>query len=294
MSRKSLLPVIIAIIIIVLEGLPQAPVAATPSFDLHAYPIIPLVRGAVYSHVRYVARKGIRRGNRTHVFSKIGDSITAFNYFLTPIGSGAAQLGSYGDLQKVIVTFSQDPVRTGNSFVNQSLAAHGAWTSGDLLDPNHADHATCAAGETPLNCELRIAKPGVALIMIGTNDLVFGDVAAFKNNLNQIVTVVELNSVVPVVSTIPYRRDNPALQDRVAAYNEAIVQVALAHNIPLWNYWLACEGLPSNGVSNDGIHPSLPPDSNTAIFDDVHLRFGFTIRNLTALQVLQRLMPALQ
>src|SRR5258708_18781901 len=150
------------------------------------------------------------------------------------------------------------------------------------------------AGETRIRWELRANRPAVALMMIGTNDLAYGNPAAFRGNLDQIVTQVEHQGVIAVLSTIPHRRDKPGLDGRVYDYNVAIVQVALAHGAPLWNYWLAVEGLPANGVSIDGVHPSLPGDHNTAIFDPEHLSAGWTMRNLTALQVLDALIPVLQ
>jgi hypothetical protein len=238
-------------------------------------------------------RLGKRRGNHLNVFTKVGDSISAWDYYLRPIGQGDIQLGGYSDLGEVIGRFSE-AIRDGNSFSHRSIAATDQWTSADVLDPAKADPGLCVPGETPIACEMRVTQPAVALIMLGTNDLVGNDVRAFRANLNKIVTIIERNGTIPVLSTIPYRRDTPEFQDRVSAFNEAIVRVALAHSAPIWNYWLAIDGLPSNGVSIDGIHPSIPGDSHTAYFDDYHLQFGFTVRNLTALQVLKALMPILR
>src|SRR5262249_12147065 len=207
---------------------------------------------------------------------------------------GQAQLGTYTDLQPAIALFTREAARTSNSFANISLAARDAWTSSDLLDPKWLDLGICTVKETPLDCELRVTKPAAALIMIGTNDLPGNDLRQFRANLERIVTIVERHYVIPVVSTIPYRRDHLELQDRVDSFNQVIIQVALNHSAPIWNYWLAMEGLPSNGVSIDGIHPSLPPDYQFAIFDPFHLQFGFPMRNLTALQVLKSLMTVLQ
>src|SRR5258708_15768539 len=269
------------------------PVSASPPFDLSALPVLPSISGAVARHARSLALHGKRIGNRMDVFTKVGDSITSWPFFLVPVGQGQAQFGQYSDLAGVVGRFSRRVARTGNSFANDSIAAHDIWNSADVLNPAMARPGVCNQGETPLDCELRVTRPGVALIMIGTNDLVFDDVNTFRANLNRIVSVVEAHYVIPVVSTIPYRRDNPAFQTRVAAYNEIIAQVAFAHNVPIWNYWLAVAGLPSNGVSIDGIHPSIPPDGKVAYFDSNHLQFGFTVRNLTALQVLKSLIPVL-
>jgi len=273
-----------------------APTQASPNqiADLHRYPVIPAIRGSVYSRARYLLSIGRRYGNRLNVFSKIGDSITAWDYFLTPIGNGGLRIAEHPELQGTIDRFVQTMARTNNSFSNQSLAAGGGWISADLLDPGHADPGVCQGGETPVACELRVNRPAVALIMVGTNDLMYGDIKGFQNNLNTIVTICEKFGVIPVISTIPYRFDNQDALNRVGLYNDVIVRVAQAHSAPLWNYWLAMEGLSSNGISTDGVHPSVPPDGNTAIFDGMHLGYGFPMRNLTAVQVLNSLLPILR
>jgi hypothetical protein len=253
------------------------------------YPVIPPMRGGVASQIRALVRVGKRNGNRLNVFSKIGDSITAFGYFLVPVGAGGLQLGGYGNLQDTANFFMAETARTSNSFANESLAARGAWTTNDLLDPAQATPGICNPDESPLSCELRVVKPSVALIMIGTNDLVSDDVAGFRSRLTQIIRIIKRAGVVPVLSTIPNRFDLELARARVNTYNAAIIQVANNQAIPLWNFWLAVDPLPSNGVSTDNVHPSVPPDNNTAVFDDMHLSYGFTMRNLTALQVLDGL-----
>lgn len=267
------------------------PAAASPSLlDAHAFPVIPYA-GA---RARRLVLLGRRFGNRANVFSKVGDSITAMGYFLVPVGNGGLRLGGYENLGWAAQWFSQAMARTNNSFANESLAARGGWTSYDVLDPSKAVPGICNGGATPLECELGVTRPSVALIMIGTNDLAHGNVAGFAANLNRIMTITENFGVIPVLSTIPDRHDNPELGNRVAAFNDVIIRTALAHGAPLWNYWLAIQNLGNNGLSTDGVHPSVPPDQNTAVFDAFHLQYGFTMRNLTALQVLNNLMPVLR
>jgi hypothetical protein len=287
------------ILLIVLIGLllgQAGSAGATPGDQalLRRYPVIPGIRGGVATQVRYLVRVGKQQGNRLDVFSKVGDSITAWGTFLVPVGSGGLRLEQYGALQGTVNFFGQTMARTNNAFANESLAAWGGWSSGDLLDPARAIPGGCGAGETPLDCELRLTRPAVALIMIGTNDIPGGNVEAFRANLIRIVSIVKRHGVIPVVSTLPYRMNSQATMDLTDTFNVAIVQVATAQAVPLWNYWLAMEALPNHGVSGDGVHPSQPPDGNTAIFDDGHLQYGFNMRNLTALQVLSVLQPYLR
>ena len=59
----------------------------------------------------------------------------------------------------------------------------------------------------------------------------------------------------------------------------------------MWNFGGAIDALENNGLS-DGIHPSSPPGNGpddfaaAADFTAENLRYGYTVRNLTALQVL--------
>ncbi len=277
---------IIYLCLIVILGV-NAPSVSAGS-GVAAYPVVPAIRGAVYSHALRLVRAGKKLGNRLDVFSKIGDSMTATPYFLYAVGNGGLRLGSYSSLQTTVDFFTKTPARTNNSFANDSVAAHGQWSTREVLNPAAKFDGACEANETPLDCELRLTKPAVALILFGANDVRGVPLAEFKANLNRIVTITEAHGVIPVLSTTPNRLDDPAAN--IEPYNLAIIAVAQAHSDPLWNFWLAMSGLKESGLaSNDHVHPSIPDDHNTAIFDPEHLGYGANVRNLTALQVLDAL-----
>jgi hypothetical protein len=44
--------------------------------------------------------------------------------------------------------------------------------------------------------------------------------------------------------------------------------------------------LPNGGMSADGLHPSVPPDGRVYRFSAENLQYGYTLRNLQALQTL--------
>ena len=52
---------------------------------------------------------------------------------------------------------------------------------------------------------------------------------------------------------------------------------------------LAIDPLPNHGCVADGFHYRSPPDGQTTTFDSDHLAYGFTMRNLTALEALDAL-----
>ena len=245
----------------------------------------PAFAPAVIERMRLIFAVGQANGNRVDVFSKVGDSITESPSFLGPVGEGRVQLGDYAYLQPVIDAFLMTPARQANSFQNPSVAAGVGWAAWGVLDPQLADVVLCFPGETPLACEYRLTRPAYALIMFGTNDVGYRSVAEFEGDLRRIIDVSELAGVIPILSTIPQRPDMP---ERVAEFNGVIRVVAAQRNAPLWDYHEALRGLPNAGLAWDNIHPSSPPEwyDDAADFRAHNLIYGYVIRNLTALQML--------
>jgi hypothetical protein len=234
-------------------------------------------------HTRDIYLAGQARGNRNNVFSKVGDSITVSGQFLFPIGNGQYDLRDYGFLAEVVAHFSSGWARTGNSFYNTSLAAKGGWSSFSVLSPSLADKAVCRANESPLLCEYRITKPSVALIMLGTNDILGTTSDAYRANLRRIVGDTVDQGIIPLLSTIPpFQRSG--YEARADELNGIIVSVAQEYDIPVWQFWAALQPLPNLGLAPDGVHPSWSP--GPADFTADNLRYGYTVRNLTALEAL--------
>jgi LysM repeat protein len=242
----------------------------------------PFVRG-VGSRVREIFIVGQSLGNRPGVFSKVGDSITASTVFLTPIGLGRYNLRDYHYLAPVIDTFGSETARTSNSFANDSLTAKGGWTTWSVLSSEESDPGQCLEGEIPLVCEYRRVRPSVALIMLGTNDVLQTSPQDFEANFRLILDTTTSMGVVPILSSIP-SLDQPSVGGRVEALNTILYNLALEYEIPYWDYWAALVSLPNRGLSADGVHPSVGPAS--ADFTPANLQFGMTMRNLTALQAL--------
>ena len=241
------------------------------------------------SRMREIYLTGRVLGNRPNVFSKVGDSITVAPDFLTPIGLGQARLHDFGYLAPVIHYFSTDPVWDANSFANHSFAAANGWSAWTALDVNYADQTWCRPGESPLRCEYRLARPALALIMLGTNDAASGSGPdAFRANLSTIVNSSLQMGVIPVLSTLPDRTLGDIPGARVWEFNAVIREVAQTYSVPLWDYWAALQGLPEQGIG-DTVHPSTPPNGNAADFSPENLSYGYTVRNLGALFVLDAL-----
>lgn len=253
--------------------IPPSIARALPEFD-----------DATVARVRALRAEGLRRGNRLNVFTKIGDSITEAGGFFQDIGEGYFNLAGYAWLMPTITYFNS--VRFSDnrtSFSRYSECAMGGWLSGQPLagDP-----------ESPLRRELAATRPIYGIVMIGTNDLDSGTLDAYTANLTRIVTIMEEFGTVPIVSTIPDRSDQEAPAARVPSFNDAIRALARARNLPLLDYWAPMHDLPTRGLSDDGIHPSIwrnMGDPQSADFRDAALQHGYNLRNLTALLMLDRL-----
>lgn len=269
--RKFLLLVVMLSLVAV-----SAPLQAQEAYNA---PVVPSLSG----RVRQIYLAGQRMGNRADVFAEVGDSITITREFMWNIGVGGLHLDTYTNLQPVVDFFT----RSHNSFEWKGLAARSGWTSFNVLDPNAAPDEICTPEENPLVCELRILHPSIALIMIGTNDAMFGIPAdQYRQNLRAIVQTCIDKGVIPVLSTIPDNFTSPETGQRVHEINAIIISVAREYSIPLWNYWLALQSLPNKGISGDSIHPSSPPNGEAGIFTPEGLGHGYNVRNLTGLQVL--------
>jgi hypothetical protein len=257
----------------------------TPTSDVNGGNGIPGWLSGITAHTREIFLKGKSLGNRPNVFSRVGDSISASAYFLTPIGRGQYNLGAYGYLSGVIEYFSQANARVGNSFVNPPLAARDGWSAFNVLQTRTTPDPICGL-EPYLICEYNLVKPSVALIMFGTNDSGSGVPEQFEGNLRQIVQISIDHGVIPVLSTMPPRPVNADQIARVTTFNNVIRTVAQQYGVPLWDYFAVMDKAPNSGLGPDNLHPSIPPGGATAYFTPENLQYGYTIRNLMALQVL--------
>lgn len=248
--------------------------------SLWAGPGLPPFDAATIAHVQAVRAVGMQRGNHPAVFAKVGDSITAYPEFLLAVGSGGAVLGSYGALASTISYFTATTLADGsNSFTRQSQSAVPGWTTTDAL----------ASGAVP--AELATLEPMYAVMMFGTNDSQTVALATYTTNMNKLVDTIEANGTVVLLSKIPPRTDYPNADADIAPFNAAIVQIAQARHLPLVDLYAALEPLPAQGIGSDGVHPSVEMvggQEETADFTSAGLQYGFDVRNLLTVEILDR------
>jgi hypothetical protein len=249
----------------------SSPAVSYRALDLTRYPVVPVAMG----QTRAIYESGRILGMNARSVSKVGDCLSDNQHFLSPFGWGRYNLGQYAYLQGVIDHFAA-------SLALDSLAAYDGLVTSAVLDPAFANPLACQPNESPLRCEYRLRRPGVAVIMFGAQDLLFTPADQFERNLRQIVHETIQAGVIPLLSTFP---GNLALWEQTIRYNQIVVQVALDYDVPLMNLWLALEALPNHGLNEDGRHLSAPI-SHSGDLTPANLQRGYPLRNLVTLQAL--------
>jgi len=260
-------------------------------------PVVPTLGPPVLGHLEKVVSRGQAYGNRLGVFAKVGDSITASPSFLQGLACRRPRLGTWNALRGTLDFFGEAAVPRGveeagcavsNSYSRLGVAAVAGWRAVDALAPLELPECQ---GLPAISCELQLLRPSVALIMFGTNDLEEFTAVEFRRDLARVVRLVSEAGTIPVISTIPPRAQ-PRFSPRVARFNAEIAALAENRALPLWNFWrqMTAPGVPGSGLSEDGVHPSvLCPPCSAVDFRPGGLRYGYDLRNLGALLVLDRL-----
>ena len=269
-------------------------------------PVIPIIDANMKAHLQSVYLQGQAMGERADVFSKVGDSNSYSLNFLDPLGAphfnsgNWAALGSYTSLENTLNYFRSQPVdqQNANSFNHASVANYGGWTSTDLLTPGLRGADIGSALDLvlpPLAAEIQETRPAIALVMIGTCEVSSSDFQLYEENLTTITQYLLSQGVIPVLSTIPQIKLSldPRLPGQVAQFNQIIADVASANNVPLWNLAAALNSLPNQGLGSDEVHLSVGPDGS-GNFSSADLSYGMNVRNLTAVQVLDKLVKVIE
>lgn len=229
---------------------------------------------AVRVNVRRIFQEGQQIGRDAHAFSKLGDSVTLTDHYLTRFDSGHYNLGPYAYLQPAIDYYSGSFARYG---VATKIGLH-AWS---IFDPLWADQEWCLPEENIAACEIRLHNPTVLLIKIGSNDS--GAASHFEANLRQLLDYSISSGVIPILATKADRFEGP--DDR---NNGIIRQLAQEYAIPLWDYDRIAETLPRRGLSGDDVHMTMA-DADDYSKAETFER-GYPVSDLTALMTLYEVM----
>jgi hypothetical protein len=245
--------------------------SATPTFAPKSWRELPVIPVSVSEQMRRVYEQGLELGNDPRAFSKVGDCQTTLPMFLGDLDKGNYDLGEYIYLQPVIDQFSGSFGRNSRS-VKDGLTASAV--NVDLWN-NWRD---CEVSETPLACEYRLHNPSFVIISLGTNDA--NGLLPFEDTLRKVIDITLAEGIVPILVT---KADNAEGDHSI---NQTIARLAYEYQIPVWNFWLAVQGLPLKGLRSPE-HLTygeyvLPTDFSSPEV----LQYAFNVRNLSALQVL--------
>lgn len=237
----------------------------------------------VSANIRQIYQRGQQLGNRPNAFSKVGDSITAGQQFLNGYDLGTYNLGNYAAYQETITFFR-------GSFSRHSFSAREAFHTAAAMDPMWAIAPECLPNEGPLACEIRVHRPSIVVIMLGSVDAMrVGEVPIFYNNMERIVVYAMEQGVIPVLTTFPTAPDY--YPDGSRYFNESIHQIAARYRIPLIDLREKAAALPNGGVRGaDGFHLTDRSEEDTFIdLANDPAQYGLALRNFLTLQLLDTL-----
>lgn len=193
------------------------------------WPVLPQVP----ANLRAVYQRGLAQGNDPHAFSILGDCQSQPDVFMGVFDRDPQAVRTLPDpMQETVMQFS-------GSFDRYSPTVKDGTTEGALLwgQWNDNKEKKCLPGETPLNCELRVHRPSIVLVHVGTHWE-----ARSRMYLDRILDVLDQHGVVPVLVT---KADNREKDERV---NETLAALAEERDLPLWNFWATVQHLPDNGL----------------------------------------------
>ena len=197
----------------------------------------PILPSNVSEQMKEIYWRGIQQGNNPHAFSVVGDCQSNPQIFM---GMYDSEVGlsheKFGDLMDTIQYFH-------GSFSRMSVTVRDGQSVASVLSPEWADSDQCAAQESPLACELRLHKPSIVFVNLGTN-WNSGNESAHADYLREIVRYVLDQGAVPILSS---KGDNQEGGHRI---NRATAEVAEEFGIPFWNFWRTLHDLPGKGIDD--------------------------------------------
>ncbi len=255
----------------------------------------------VVQHLHAIAARGPTM--RSDVFMKVGDSITVNGGFMgcfdgdltgqSPAWKTNVLLDGRDELADTVRRFRTTQVGATSPFSRVSLSAKvGASASFPLTGTPR-----------PLDAEYDAALPRYAVVMYGSNDIGRGGSAAYsladklafyETSLRALVDELLSRGVVPILSTMPPRQDDPQYSWIVPNFTAVARAVAQGRQIPLVDFNRELMALPyPHGIGGDGIHPTAQSYNSACWFRPQDLTYGYNVRNLVTLTALHRVDRAL-
>lgn len=216
------------------------------------------------------------------VFMKVGASSTVSRSTLFCFAEGPVDLGEQEELALTLQHFLAGDAAGTTPFDRESEAAEvgrsAAWA--------------IAGDPSPVDVERAALEPSLALVHYGTNDMGGGAtfesaLVAFQRNMTTLVDGLLEVGVVPVIFGVTRRGDDDEANRWVSAFNAASRGVAQREQVPFVDLHHAIDPLPGHGLAGDGLHLESY-EGGACVLDAEGLQHGYNVRNLVALEVLDR------
>ena len=226
----------------------------------------------VRQRIRDIYTYGAALGVNPRAFSKLGDSTIEHPYFMARFDENDYNLGDYAYLQPVIHYFA-------GSFAHQSVAIRRGLHTWSVLDPMWASGQGCNPGENMLACEIRLHRPSILFIRLGSNDAGVPD--STERNFREILDYTISQGVIPVIGTKADRHEGSNIN------NDIMRRLAVEYQIPLMDFDLVAGTVPGRGLDRDSVHMTTFYAHDYR--QPVAFQRGHGLHNLTALVTLDRI-----
>ena len=210
--------------------------------ELYEMPIIPTISDAMVD----VFQRGQMVGNHANSITKVGDSLSASEQFISIFNEENHILGPYAYLEPTLNFYAES---TGND----NLASRIGMTSYTVRDSMWATDERCESGETPLDCEYRVHQPAIAFIIFCGNDVRHMTDEEYDEQIRLIVDETLEAGVIPVLFTCSTHPDEDFFWQSIN-FNLRLKTIAEEYEIPAINLWTAARHLPEFGLDEDLIH----------------------------------------
>lgn len=255
-----------------------------PAMGIHS----PITAGLA-AHLRRIAGRGL--GLRDDVFMKVGASGSASRLLMSCFAASEVRLGEFERLRPTLSAFQAARAGDTTPLDRRSLAARNGMGAGWAISGRPA----------PVDAEIAAIQPRYAVVAYGANDMHLGRsfwvaLGPFGRNLLTLTDRLVSRGVIPILSTIAPRDDNPEADLWVPVYNAVIRAVAQARQVPLLDLHNGLLTLPGHGRANDKLHANVYAPHGVVqpcAFEEAALAYGYNLRNLVTLQALDRVRRAI-
>ena len=189
----------------------------------------------------------------------IGDSITEYKGFWTPVGGTVKECPKTIDLEKV-----------------KKYVKRECW---DLKGEKNGNKKGWTVKQASNRGPIRRINPEVVILLLGANDARVGgpEKDKYEERMLKIIDAcLEKGTIVIITTLSPFKEK----QDEVAAYNKVVHKMAEARKLPViefYDEWMKLAGSKWQDLLDDDVHPTWSGTEDWS--KDGLLNSGYSLRN---------------